>query len=160
MTDKILYKNSLNGIVKRLRKNKKTIVFTNGCFDILHRGHIEYLKKAKKLGDILIVGLNADRSVKRIKGEGRPIQKQSDRLIIITSLSFVDYAILFNESTPINLIKQIKPDVLVKGGDWLKENIVGNNVVSSYGGKVLSIPYLQGKSTSNIISKICGKNNT
>jgi len=130
------------------------VVFTNGCFDILHRGHIEYLKKAKTLGDILIVGLNSDSSVRKIKGEKRPIVKQKDRAEILAALSFVDYICIFNEETPEKMIKILIPDVLVKGGDWAKPDIVGKDIVESCGGKVVTVPLVKGKSTKNIIRTI------
>jgi len=133
------------------------VVFTNGCFDLLHRGHIEYLKKAKKLGDILIVGLNSDSSVKKIKGEGRPIQGQADRAVILASLYFVDYVCIFNELTPLKLISKLIPDILAKGGDWKVKDIVGKDIVESHGGKVLSIKMVKGKSTRNIIQTILKK---
>jgi D-glycero-beta-D-manno-heptose 1-phosphate adenylyltransferase len=129
------------------------IVFTNGCFDILHRGHVEYLKKAKLLGDILIVGLNSDSSVRRIKGDKRPINNESDRAIVLKELKSVDEVIIFQEETPLDLIKKIKPDVLVKGGDWKLEDIVGYEFVINNGGKVFSIPYIKGYSTTDIINK-------
>ena len=139
---------------KRRKKNKNKIVFTNGCFDILHRGHIEYLKEAKKLGDILIIGLNSDISVKKIKGENRPINNEEDRAQILLALECVDIVICFDEETPLRLIKMIKPDILVKGGDWVIENIIGHEFVLQNGGQVFSLPYLKGYSTSNIVEKL------
>lgn len=130
------------------------IVFTNGCFDILHKGHITYLYEAKKLGDLLVVGLNSDNSIKRIKGEKRPILSESERAYILSALEMVDFVIIFDEDTPYELIKIVKPDVLVKGGDWDINNIVGKDIVESYGGKVLNIPFVEGKSTTNIIERI------
>ena len=141
-------------IRKKAREQNKKVVFTNGCFDLLHRGHIEYLKKAKKLGDILIVGLNSDSSVRKIKGKGRPIQKQADRATILVSLYFVDYVCVFNELTPLMLISKLIPDILVKGGDWEVKDIVGKDIVESHGEKVLSIKMVKGKSTRNIIQTI------
>jgi D-glycero-beta-D-manno-heptose 1-phosphate adenylyltransferase len=128
------------------------IVFTNGCFDILHRGHIEYLSQARDKGAVLIIGLNSDASVKRIKGEGRPVQDEMSRAMILASLRFVDAVILFDEDTPLDLISFIKPDVLVKGGDYTEETIVGADVVRSYGGEVLTIPLLEGYSTTGILN--------
>jgi len=145
---------NLHKAIENLKRNKKKIVFTNGCFDIIHPGHISYLKKAKSLGDILIIGLNSDSSIKRIKGNKRPIFNEKDRLLIISSFYFVDIVTIFSEDTPYKLINLIKPDILVKGGDWTPENIVGRDIVESYGGKVLNIPYLEGYSTTNIINKI------
>ena len=136
------------------RKEGKRVVFTNGCFDIIHRGHIDYLTKAKRLGEILVVGLNSDASVQRIKGKNRPIVKGEDRALILSSLVCVDYVIFFEEDTPENLIRAVKPDILVKGADWKEEAIVGSGFVKSYGGKVVRIEYLKGYSTSAIINKI------
>jgi rfaE bifunctional protein nucleotidyltransferase chain/domain len=138
---------------KTIKENKK-IVFTNGCFDLLHRGHIEYLKKAKKLGDILVIGLNSDHSVRRIKGRGRPIQDQKDRAEILASLCFVDYVCIFNELTPLRLISRLTPDILVKGGDWKIRDIVGKETVESHGGRVLNIKMVKGRSTHQIIQTI------
>ncbi len=140
--------------VKELKEIGKKIVFTNGCFDLIHPGHIDYLVDAKKLGDILIVALNSDNSVKKIKGEKRPILSQEDRIKILSSLYFVDLVTIFEEETPYNLIKLLKPDILVKGGDWEIERIVGKDIVEKEGGKVISLKYKEGYSTSNIIKKI------
>lgn len=133
---------------------KKTVVFTNGCFDILHAGHVQYLKTARELGDELIVGLNSDDSVRRLKGEGRPVNCQEDRAEILRSLSFVDRVEIFDEDTPLELIKKVKPDVLVKGGDYTANEVVGRDVVEANGGKVVILPFLDGKSTTSIIDKI------
>jgi D-beta-D-heptose 7-phosphate kinase/D-beta-D-heptose 1-phosphate adenosyltransferase len=141
-------------IREKAREQNKKVVFTNGCFDLLHRGHIEYLKKAKRLGDILMVGLNSDSSVRKIKGQGRPIQKQADRAAILASLYFVDYVFIFNELTPFKLISKLIPDILVKGGDWKVKDIVGKDIVESHGGKVLSIKMIKGESTRNIIQTV------
>lgn len=130
------------------------IVFTNGCFDILHPGHLTYLNTAKGLGDILVIGLNSDSSVKRIKGPQRPINVQADRAKMLSGLWSVNFVIIFSEDTPRRLIEQIKPDILVKGGDWPIEKIVGHEFVQSYGGKVYSIPLQPGYSTSKLIKKI------
>ena len=140
--------------LSRLRSKGKKIVFTNGCFDILHAGHVEYLSKARRLGDVLVVGLNSDSSVKKIKGEGRPINKESDRAKVLSSLYFVDYITSFNETTPENLIKKARPDILVKGGDWKIEDIAGSSFVRSYGGRVKRIPFVKGRSTTSIIERI------
>lgn len=134
----------------------KKVVFTNGCFDILHAGHIKSLEEAKKQGDILVVGLNSDASIKRLKGNDRPVNKLEDRKKVLESLNCVDYVIPFEEDTPLNLIKLVKPDVLVKGGDYKEDEIVGSDFVKSYGGKVVIIPLVEGLSTTNIIKK-CGK---
>ncbi len=138
---------------KKKLKNKK-VVFTNGCFDILHRGHVDYLDKAKKFGDILVVGLNSDKSVKRIKGGGRPINSESDRAFVLSGLESVDYIVIFNEDTPEKLITAIEPDVLVKGGDWKLKDIVGADFVKRRGGSVRRIRIVEGKSTTNVIDKI------
>ncbi|MCB0410892.1 MAG: D-glycero-beta-D-manno-heptose 1-phosphate adenylyltransferase [Bdellovibrionales bacterium] len=137
-----------------IRKENKKIVFTNGCFDLLHVGHIKYLQEARSQGDVLIVGLNTDQSVQRLKGPDRPVQHQEDRAEILAALSAVDAVILFDDETPINLIHIIRPDVLVKGGDWPPENIVGYEFVTSYDGKVKSLQFVKGKSTTNIFEKI------
>jgi D-glycero-beta-D-manno-heptose 1-phosphate adenylyltransferase len=134
----------------RLFKNK--IVFTNGCFDILHRGHIEYLSKARDRGDILIIGLNSDASVRKIKGEGRPVQDETSRSLILASLRFVEAVVFFNEDTPLELIKIVQPDVLVKGGDYNEDTIVGADIVKARGGEVVVIPLVEGYSTSKILN--------
>ena len=128
------------------------VVFTNGCFDILHRGHVEYLSKAADMGDVLVVGLNTDASVKRLKGEGRPVNNQEARALVLASLSFVDAVVLFDEDTPYKLIKAVCPDVLVKGADYKPEEIVGYDIVTSYGGKVETVPLVEGYSTTNILN--------
>ncbi|RIY31979.1 hypothetical protein CJP74_05830 [Psittacicella melopsittaci] len=135
----------------------KRIVFTNGCFDILHRGHLSYLQRAKELGDILVVAINSDDSVRRLKGENRPINNVADRMFMLSSLKFVDYVVEFNEDTPLELIKAIHPDVLVKGADYKVEDIVGYKEVTAYGGKVQTITFVDSYSSTNIINKI--KNN-
>lgn len=149
--------------IARLRLKNNSIVFTNGCFDILHQGHVDYLAKAADCGNILIVGVNTDDSVKRLgKAVSRPIQDEISRTTIIASLHFVDLVVLFNEDTPLELIKAIRPDVLVKGADYdvnetnlqSKKYIVGSDVVKSYNGKVIAIPFLEGFSTTSIEQKI------
>ncbi len=147
-------KRRLKHLVTGWRYEKKRVVFTNGCFDIMHPGHTEYLEAAKALGDVLIVGLNSDESVKKIKGEKRPINDQLARATVLLALRSIDYVCLFNEPTPIELIKLIKPDVLVKGGDWHRKDIVGSNFVGSYNGTVTTIPVVKGFSTTQIIEKI------
>lgn len=139
--------------LQNLRSQKKKIVFTNGCFDLLHVGHVRYLSEAKKLGDYLVIGVNSDESVKRLKGPTRPIQNQLDRAEILKSLKSVDETVIFGEDTPQNLIEQIKPDILVKGGDWSVDQIVGGRFVQSYGGQVCSLTFIDGKSTTKIIEK-------
>lgn len=153
MISKIKDLGKLAKALSALRRKRKKIVFTNGCFDILHVGHVDYLSKAKRLGDILVVGLNSDSSVKKIKGEGRPINSESDRAKVLSSLYFVDYITSFNEATPLNLIKKVRPDILVKGGDWKIEDIVGGSFVRSYGGVTKSIPFVKGYSTTSIIER-------
>ncbi len=130
------------------------VVFTNGCFDIIHRGHVEYLAKAASLGDILILGLNSDASVKRLKGEDRPINDENSRALIMSSLKVIDNVILFEEDTPYNLIKSINPDILVKGGDYKAEDIVGYDIVMENNGKVVAIDFVDGFSSTNIIDRI------
>ena len=137
-----------------LRNQKKTVVFTNGCFDILHRGHVDYLEKSKALGDILIVGINSDASMRRIKGSKRPIVNQADRSYIIANLCPVDFVTIFEEDTPFELIKGLVPDLLVKGADWKIENIVGRDIVEGAGGKVATITFTPDHSTSSIIDTI------
>ncbi len=132
----------------------KTVVFTNGCFDILHRGHIDYLAKAKSLGDVLVVGVNDDASVKRLKGPQRPVVGQDDRASVLAALKSVDYVCLFSEDTPYEIIKALVPDVLVKGADWPIDKVVGKDVVESAGGIVQTIEFLPHRSTSSIIEKI------
>lgn len=144
----------LKTIVANLRKYGKKIVFTNGCFDILHIGHVKYLEKAKKYGDVLIVGLNSDSSVRKIKGKSRPLNKQKDRALVLAALGFIDYVVIFNEDTPYNLISILKPDVLVKGSDWHKDKIVGAGLVNKAGGKVIGAPFIKGFSTTKLIRKI------
>lgn len=151
---KILDDKKLCGVLELARIQNKKIVFTNGCFDLLHQGHIDYLAKARSLGDMLIIGLNTDNSIKRLKGNSRPIQDEQSRALILASLLFVDYVVMFDEDTPYNLIKKINPDVLVKGADYKKEDIVGYDIVELNGGKVMTLNYLEGYSTSNIIRKI------
>ena len=144
----------LKKIISGFKKSRKKIVFTNGCFDLLHFGHVKYLKDAKAKGDILVVGVNSDASVKKIKGEKRPIVKQSDRIRVIAALESVDFAVLFAEETPIKVIKAIRPDILVKGADWNRNEIVGSDFVQSYSGKVLRIKLVKGHSTTDLIKKI------
>ena len=141
-------------IVKKLKQEGKRIVFTNGCFDIIHPGHVLYLKRAHEYGDILIVGLNSDESVKKIKGDKRPIVPQRERAEVLSSIRFVDYVVIFNEPDPYKTIEAVRPDVLVKGGDWAVENIIGRDIVESCGGKVYNIPYIEGSSSTNIIEEI------
>ena len=135
-------------------RGHQTVIFTNGCFDILHVGHVRYLQEARALGDILVIGLNSDSSVKRLKGNERPVQQEQDRAEILAALLSVDYVCLFSEDTPLELIKKVHPNILVKGGDWAVEKIVGSDFVISHGGSVKSLPFHQGRSTTGIINKI------
>lgn len=139
-------------ILSPASRSKNRIVFTNGCFDVLHRGHVYYLSKAREMGDVLVIGLNSDASVSRLKGEGRPVNNQNARAEVLGALGMVDYIILFEEDTPLELIRTIKPDMLVKGGDYRVEEIVGYKEVVSRGGRVLTIPILEGYSSSSIIN--------
>tara|TARA_Y100000996_G_C22525539_1_gene644271 strand:- start:162 stop:626 length:465 start_codon:yes stop_codon:yes gene_type:complete len=141
-------------IIKNIKHKRKKIVFTNGCFDLLHVGHIRYLNQAKKLGDFLIIGLNSDKSVKEIKGANRPINSFKDRAILLAALNSVDLVIMFEEQTPENLIKDIMPDVLVKGGDYDIKNIVGYQTVIENGGQVKTLSFYDGYSSTNYINKI------
>jgi len=150
----ILKHNNLNQILKKLKKEKKKIVFTNGCFDLLHIGHLRGLAKAKEYGDVLIVGLNSDNSVKKLKGDKRPIFNFFERAEFLLSLKPVDFVAYFDELTPLSLIKKIKPDVLVKGSDYKLDEIVGANFVIDNGGKVIRIELVNGYSTSKIIGRI------
>ena len=147
--------------IKKIRNKflieKKKVVFTNGCFDLIHAGHVDYLTKARELGDVLIVGLNSDSSVRNIKGDKRPILKEKERAFIISSLRPVDYVVLFDEDTPANLIAEIIPDILVKGADWSIENIIGREVVEANGGEVKTISFVNDQSTSKIIKSILDK---
>lgn len=142
----------LKEIIKSRKQKKQMIVFTNGCFDIIHRGHISYLKEAKYLGDILIIGVNSDDSVKRLKGSNRPINNEMDRIEVLSAFEFVDYVVKFGEDTPFNLIKSIKPDILVKGGDYKEEEVVGHE----FAGKVQIINYIEGYSTTTILNSLNG----
>jgi len=150
---RVLSGDQLNQVIAEYRQQNKKIVFTNGCFDLLHIGHVRYLEEAKKLGDILIVGINTDASVQKLKGPTRPIQNENDRAEILAALKSVDHTVLFGEETPLNLIQQIVPQVLVKGGDWKIEQIVGSDFVLSRGGQVLSLQFVDGRSTTKIIEK-------
>lgn len=143
---------SLDEICQILKNSDKKIVFTNGCFDILHAGHIKYLNKAKKLGDILIVGLNSDNSVKRLKGKTRPINSQNSRALLLSALEFVNFVVIFDEDTPLNLIEKIRPDILVKGADYVGKEVIGSNIVK----EVVLVDFEDGFSTTNIINKIKG----
>ena len=141
-------------IRKQLQDQNKKVVFTNGCFDLIHAGHIDYLSKAKALGDVMIVGLNSDDSVQSIKGKKRPILKESERAFILTNIKHVDYVVIFNQETPEQLIAKLIPDILVKGADWNIEDIVGKDIVLANGGEVKTIKFVNEQSTSKIINII------
>jgi D-beta-D-heptose 7-phosphate kinase/D-beta-D-heptose 1-phosphate adenosyltransferase len=152
--EKVQSRDQIKAAAARAKKQGKKIVFTNGCFDLLHVGHLHVLREAKKLGNVLIVALNSDRSVRKIKGPERPIVSESERAELIAALEMVDYVTLFDEPDPIPLLREIQPDVLVKGGDWGEGGVVGRELVEGWGGKVAVIPYLEGHSTTNIIEKV------
>lgn len=151
---KIISLLSLKRKVRRLKQDGKRIVFTNGCFDILHYGHVKYLQDASSYGDYLVVAVNSDSSIKKIKAKNRPVIAQGDRLKTVAALASVAFVVLFNEDSPLRLIKALKPDVLIKGADWSKEKIIGADFVASYGGKVLTVNLVKGRSTSALIEKI------
>lgn len=152
--DKIMSREALSHLCAGWRVKGQKIVFTNGCFDILHPGHIQLLLEAAELGDKLVLGLNTDASVKRLKGEGRPINDEQSRALIMAAQLYVDAVTLFDEDTPLELIQIIRPDVIVKGGDYTPETVVGNDYVTSYGGKVVIIPTVEGFSTTSIINRM------
>ena len=151
---KIKSRAALARTLASIKAKGKKIVFTNGCFDILHIGHVKYLKKARSLGDVLVVGLNSDSSVRAIKGKGRPINTERNRAEVLAGLYFVDYITIFGDATPETLIKKLKPDVLVKGADWKVRDIVGADFVKSTGGRVARIPFVDGHSTTSLIQKM------
>lgn len=152
--DKIVNREQLHRELVRLRTEGKKIVFTNGCFDILHVGHARYLKEAKETGDILVLALNSDSSVKAIKGGKRPLIPEEERAYMIASLEVVDYVTIFSETTPLELIEYLRPDILVKGGDWAEDKVVGRESVREWGGKVVIVPEIKNASTTNIVEKI------
>ena len=147
-------KSSLKSFLSGARRRGAKIVFTNGCFDVLHAGHVRYLSQARKLGTALVVGLNSDASVKRLKGADRPVNTEADRKEVLSALSSVDYVEVFSEDTPALLIRKVRPDVLVKGGDWAVKKIVGNEFVASYGGRTKVLPFVKGRSTTATLEKI------
>ena len=153
----VLSQESLSLRIRSLQKDGKKVVFTNGCFDLLHVGHVRYLKAARELGDCLVVAINSDDSMRALKGSERPIIPEEQRAEILAALSCVDYVIIFQELDPFRLISLLQPDVLVKGGDWAPEQIVGREEVEARGGKVLSLPLVEGIGTSAIISSILNK---
>ena len=152
--NKILDRETLKDKLDELRKKGKKIAFTNGCFDILHVGHVRYLREAKKTADILILALNNDTSVRSIKGEKRPLVCDEERAEVLAALEFIDFVTIFPELTPLELITYLKPDILIKGGDWPEEKVVGREEVKKWGGTVIIIPEVAGKSTTNIVEKI------
>jgi rfaE bifunctional protein nucleotidyltransferase chain/domain len=153
LKSKILAKEELKPLLNVFKFKGKKIVFSNGCFDILHRGHIEYLSKAASLGDCMVIGLNTDASVKRLKGKNRPVQDQISRSQVMASLHFVNYVVFFDEDTPFELINYLKPDILVKGSDYKEDDIVGADIVKANGGKVATIDLVDGYSTTSIIER-------
>lgn len=152
--DKIISAGQVPGILNEALRASKKIAFTNGCFDIIHRGHIHYLSKAREKADILVVGLNSDASVKRLKGANRPVKDEMTRAEVLASMQFIDYVILFGEDTPLKLITLVRPDILIKGGDYTIDDIVGYEEVMAYGGRVETIPFLEGYSSSDLIKKL------
>jgi D-beta-D-heptose 7-phosphate kinase/D-beta-D-heptose 1-phosphate adenosyltransferase len=157
MKQKVKARRELLRIINDLKAEGKRIVFTNGCFDLLHIGHVRYLEEAKALGDVLVVGVNSDASVRKLKGPKRPILPEAERAEILSGLGCVDYITLFDEMDPLKLIASLQPNVLVKGGDWTKEQTVGKEVVERSGGEVVIIPFVKGASTSNLIETILKK---
>lgn len=152
--EKITPRSALLAIVRRAKARGRTVVFTNGCFDLLHAGHITLLEQARRRGDLLVVGLNSDRSARRLKGPGRPIVRERDRALVLAGLASVSYVTLFNEATPERLIARLRPDVLVKGADWASAEIVGRDLVRRHGGRVVRIPLRKGYSTSRLIERV------
>jgi rfaE bifunctional protein nucleotidyltransferase chain/domain len=154
MRRKVLQRDALVEVVKNLREQGKKVVFTNGCFDLIHLGHVRYLGEAKKHGDILVVGLNSDGSVRRLKGEGRPFVPERDRAELLAALEAVDYVTIFGEDTPATLIEALGPDLLVKGADYTLEEVVGREAVERSGGCVIILPLVEDRSTTKLIEKI------
>jgi D-glycero-beta-D-manno-heptose 1-phosphate adenylyltransferase len=150
---KVLTRSELQRRLQKVRRAGKRIVFTNGCFDLIHPGHVRYLRAAKRLGDVLVIALNSDSSVRRLKGAGRPLVPQRDRCEVVAALEMVDYVTVFAEDTPYRLIKALAPDVLVKGGDWKPDQIVGADIVRARGGTVRSLPFAKGYSTTKLVNK-------
>lgn len=150
----LIEKNELAVLLAKLSQQGKRIVFTNGCFDIIHAGHVEYLKQSKKLGDVLVIGLNSDDSVRRLKGESRPVNNQSDRAVVLSELKSVDYVCVFEEDTPLELIQTLKPHIITKGGDYTVSEVVGGEFVIANGGEVVIIELVPGKSTTAAIKRL------
>ncbi|MFI5395151.1 MAG: D-glycero-beta-D-manno-heptose 1-phosphate adenylyltransferase [Candidatus Binatia bacterium] len=151
---KLLTLSELKRRLKSARDSGKRIVFTNGCFDLIHPGHIRYLRAAKRLGDVLVVALNSDASIRRLKGRGRPLVTARDRCEVVAALEMVDYVTVFSDDTPYQVIKRLQPDVLVKGGDWQPDQIVGADLVRAGGGTVRSLPFARGYSTTSLVKKV------
>jgi D-beta-D-heptose 7-phosphate kinase/D-beta-D-heptose 1-phosphate adenosyltransferase len=152
--NKILERTALKDKLEELRKKGKKIAFTNGCFDILHVGHVRYLREAKKTADVLVLAINSDSSIRSIKGEKRPLMNEKERAEILAALECIDFVTIFHELTPLELINYLKPDILIKGGDWPEEKVVGREEIKKWGGRVAIIPEVEGKSTTNIVEKI------
>lgn len=150
----IISRKLLKDIIIDLKNQNRKIVFTNGCFDIIHSGHVHYLNEAKKNGDYLIIGLNSDDSVRRLKGESRPVNNQADRAVVLDSLKPVDFVTVFDEDTPFELVNELLPNVIVKGGDYSPEDVIGGETVIGNGGEIIIISFVEGKSTTNIINKM------
>ena len=157
MKNKLKNHDELREIIEDLHMAGKKVVFTNGCFDIIHTGHVRYLKLARSYGDVLVVAVNSDESVRRIKGEKRPIMSQAERAEVLAALAVVDYVTVFEEDDPHKVIVELMPDVLVKGGDWEVDSIIGHEFVEERGGKVYSLPYIEGASTTGVIERIIEK---
>jgi rfaE bifunctional protein nucleotidyltransferase chain/domain len=154
----VISSEELLNVVSRLKTQNKTIITTNGCFDIIHAGHVRYLRQSKEFGDVLIVCLNSDESVKRLKGPTRPLNDEDDRAEVLSSLCAVDYVVIFEEDTPVNILAKIKPDIHVKGGDYTEDTLPETKVIKENGGKIQFISFVEGRSTTNIINKISGNN--
>lgn len=155
--NRVLTRDEAKKLIESLKNNGKKVVFTNGCFDILHVGHMRYLEEAKAFGDYLFVGVNSDESVKRLKGPTRPINIEVDRAELLAGLKSVDYTVIFTEDTPVELISELKPSIHIKGGDYKKEDLPETAVVESYGGEVFIVSLIEGKSTTNVVKKIQNK---
>ncbi len=152
--DKILDRNTLKEKLDAIRKDGKKIAFTNGCFDILHVGHVRYLQEARKTADVLVLALNSDTSVRSLKGEKRPLVPEGERAEVLAGLECIDFVTIFSELTPLELICYLKPDVLIKGGDWPEDQVVGRNEIKQWGGHVTIVPEVKGKSTTNIVDRV------
>ena len=154
MKSKIKSAAALAKVIARMKKQGKRVVFTNGCFDILHVGHVEYLSRARKLGDALVIGMNSDKSVRRLKGSGRPVNNQKDRAKVLSALGFVDHVVIFDEDTPEKLVRKLIPNILVKGADWKNKAVAGVDFLKERGGKIVFIPFVDGYSTTSLLKRI------